>query len=235
MKLGAIAQSIWKQSATQLEMLGELYVDPYGRAFRYAKAGEALVAGKVAQMAEPTGNHVKQTGDAIAKGAKQVSLVLGATEAAADLYKDGFLQIYDGAAGTVGLQYHIQSSSAAASAGTIILTLDEPIRVAVISTDTWSLVTNPFNGVTHNASLAHGFAGIPLFAVTSGYYCWLQVAGPGIGLNGGNTALGSIIVPSATEGAYKTMAAYDSGVIGFQYAFAGVDTKYCPIWLTAGL
>lgn len=232
MKLGAIAQSIWKQSVEKKERLGELYIDEFGRSFRYAKAGEALVAGKITQMAEGTAHHLAETGDAVAKGATQVSLVLGATEAAADAYIDGWFQVYDGTAGTVGLQYHIQSSSYTASAGTIILTLDEPIRVAIIATDSWNLIPNPFNGVTHNASLAHAPAGIPLIAVTSGYYCWLQTGGPGCALNDGNTALGSICVTSATEGAYKTMAAYDSGVLGFQYGAAGVTTKYGPIWLT---
>jgi hypothetical protein len=83
-----------------------------------------------------------------------------------------------------------------------------------------------------NAALAQGLGGIAVRPVTNAYFFWLQTGGISCCLNGGNTALGSVLVPSATEGALKTMAAYDSIIAGQQVAFAGVDTKYCPVFLT---
>jgi len=184
-------------------------------------------------MCDAAANHIKQTGDAIALGATEIDLVVGATAVTADQYADGYLQIYDGAAGTVGYQYRIKSNTACDSAGTVHLVLDEPIKVAVISTDTWSICPNPFSSITQQASLAHGLGGIVPIAVTSGYYFWMQTGGHACALNGGGSTLGAGLVQSATEGALKTQpdGALDAAPCGHVIGFAGVDAKYCPVWL----
>jgi hypothetical protein len=234
-KINGWNQDLYAQSATKKESFGSLRFTKDGRAFRYGKAGEALTAGKATSLAETTANHIKQTGDAIAVGATQVVLLLGATLAAKDAYADGYLQFYDGAATVVGHQYLILGHEAAGSAENIYLQIDRPVSAAVVTTDTWSLVPNPWSSLTHEASLAHGFGGVPVISVTSGYYAWFQVGGVACGLNGGNTALGSILVPSGTEGAFKTMAAYDGGVVGQCIGFTAVDQKYCPVLLKAAI
>ena len=228
-------QDLYAQSATKKESYGTLRFTKDGRAFRYGKAGEALTAGKATSLAEGTANHTVETGDVVALGATLVTLLLGATAAAENLYADGYLQVYDGEATVVGHQYLVVSHPATGSAEDIILTLDRPIVAAWISTDTWALIPNPWSSLTHEASLVHGFGGVPVISVTSGYYAWFQVGGVACGLNGGNTALGSVMVPSGTEGAFKTMAAYDGGVVGQCIGYTGVNTKYCPILLTAAI
>jgi hypothetical protein len=142
------------------------------------------------------------------------------------------MQVYDGAAGTKGTQYRILSNTACVLSGVTVLQLEYPLQTAILTSDTLSLVPSPWNGVLQSASLAQGFAGIPPRAITSGYYFWLQTGGLACGLNGGGTALGSIMVPSATEGAFKTMAAYDSFCCGYCTHFAGIDTKNSSIMLT---
>ena len=227
------AQGLYATSSTKKESLGALRITDDGRKFRYAKAGEALVAGKNGLMCDTTANHVKQTGDAVSKGVYEVSLVVGATAVTANQYDDGYLQIYDGEAGTVGYQYRIKSHTACDSAGTVVLQLEDPIQVAIISTDTWSLIPNPFSSITQQASLAHGMGGIVPVAVTSGYYFWMQTGGVACALNGGNTTLGAGMVQSATEGALKTQpdGALEAAPCGHAIGFAGVDKKYCPVWL----
>jgi hypothetical protein len=234
-KINGWNQDLYAQSATKKESLGTLRFTKDGRAFRYGKSGEALTAGKATSLAETTANHIKQTGDAIALGATQVTLLLGATLAAKDAYADGYLQIYDGAATVVGHQYLIESHPAADSAANIYLQLDRPIAAAVIASDTWSLIPNPWSSLTHEASLVHGFGGVPVISVSSGYYAWFQVGGVACTLNDGNTAIGSVIVPSGTDGAFKVMAAYDGGVVGQCIGFTAVTTKYCPTLLTGSI
>lgn len=225
-------QDILEQSATQKEVLGILRITEDGRKFRYAKAGEALAVGKIGQLAEGTANHVKQAAPAAAAGTIRIGLTVGATAVTENQYKDGYLQIYDGTSSGLGMQYRILSNTACDSSGVTYVTLETPLKYALTAADYYSLIPNPWSSITQNASLAHGCAGVAVRPVTNGYYFWLQTAGVACVLNGGNTALGSAIVTSATEGAFKTMAAYDSGVIGYTIGFAGVDTKYCPVMLT---
>lgn len=228
------SQGILEESATQKHPLGALRFTENGLSYQYAKAGEALVPGKVGQLADGVANHVKQAFPAIAAGTKRLSLVVGNTLVTENQYKDGFLQIYDGTTTGVGMQYEIESNTACAGNGTTIVTLKEPLKYAVTAADYYSLLTSPFASITQNASLAHGFGGVVPRPVTSGYYFWLQVGGLGCCLNGGNTTLGAGVVPSATEGALKTQpdGALDSAPVGYTTSFAGVDTKYCPVIIT---
>ena len=232
-KLTGWAQGLFETSSTKKEALGALRITEDGRKFRYALSGEALAAGMNGLTADGVANHVKQTGDAIAKGVTKVSLVVGATAVTENQYRDGYLQIYDGAAGTVGYQYRIRSNTACDASGTTVLELEDPIQVAVISTDTWSLIVNPFSSITQQASLAHGLGGIVPLTVASGKYFWMQTGGLACALNGGNSTLGAGLVQSATEGALKTQpdGALDAAPAGHVCGFAGVDTKYCPVWL----
>lgn len=228
-------QGLYEQSATKKEFLGTLRFTEDGRAFRYAKAGGTIAMGKNCIMAVTTANHIKQanTGYTMAVGAVQVSVLLGATACTANQYDDGYLQIYDGASTAVGQQCLIASHTiSAAGSEAITLTLAEPIRAACIATDSYSLIPNPWNGVTHAATVANGNAGLAPIAVTSGYYFWLQTGGVGCGLCHANTALGSEITLSATDtGGYDVAAGYTSGFVGTTIGFAAIADKYNPLFL----
>lgn len=227
-------QGLYEQSVTKKETLGALRFTADGRAFRYAKASGALVMGKACIMAPAIANHIKQanTGYTMAVGDMTVSVLIGATVLTANQYDDGYLQIYDGAAGAVGQQMLI-SSHGVSAAGTeaVLLNLAEPVRVAVIATDTFSLIPNPWSVVSNTTALANGFAGVAVIAVTTGYYCWLQTGGVGCALNQAGTALGTTINMSATAGALETTALFTSPIIGSTIGFAAVSAKYNPIFL----
>jgi hypothetical protein len=225
-------QEILDESVTKKETLGALRITEDGRKFRYSKAGEALSPGKMGQLAAAVANHIKQTAPVAAIGASRIGLAVGATAVTADQYADGFLQVYDGTSTGLGMQYEIESNTACDGSGTTYVTLKQPLKYALTAADTYSLIPNPWSSITQNASLAQGQGGVVPRPVTSAYYFWLQTGGVACCLNGGGTALGSALVTSATEGALKTMAAYDSGVAGYCMAFAGVDTKYNPVMLT---
>lgn len=233
-KLSGFTQGLYDVSSTKKERFGALRETEDGRTFRYAKAGGTLVAGKNTYGAVGVANHIKQanTGYTMAVGATSVQVLVGATAVTANQYDDGYLQIYDGTAGTVGTQYLINShTTSSAGSEAITLFLAEPIRVAVIATDTFSLVPHPYSSVIQQDTLAYQATGIPVTAVTSAYYCWIQTGGLGCSLNQANTALGSVITASTTSGATQTAAGYTSMFMGVTTSFANVTTKYNPVWL----
>jgi len=227
-------QGLYEQSATKKETLGALRFTADGRSFRYARASGALAAGKACIMAPAIANHIKQanTGYTMSVGDMSVNVLIGATALTANQYDDGYLQIYDGAAGAVGQQMMISSHGvSAAGSEAVSLNLAEPVRAAVIATDSFALIPNPWSVVSNTTALANGFAGIAVIAVTTLYYCWLQTGGVGCVLNQANTALGSNINLSATAGALETSAGYTSPFIGNTIGFANVSAKYNPIFL----
>jgi hypothetical protein len=233
-KLTGWTQGLFETSATQKEALGALRITEDGRKFRYAKSGEALVAGKNGLTCDAVANHIKLTGtNAVAKGVTKFPFTVGATAVTENQYKDGYLQVYDGAAGTVGYQYRIRSNTACDASGVTVLELEDPIQVAILTTDTLSLIPNPFSSITQQGSLAHGLGGVVPITVATTKYFWMQTGGLVCGLNGGGSTLGAGVVQSATEGAFKTQpdGALDAAPSGHVCSFAAVDTKYSPIWL----
>jgi hypothetical protein len=235
LKTQGFAQRLYEQSSTKRETLGRLRFTDDGRAFRYAKAGAAISAGYVCQGPEGVAEHTAEvnTGYTMAAGATNVTLLVGAVAITANMYDDGYLQIYDGAATAVGQNLQISSHGVISSAGGACnFTLKDPIIKACIATDTYSLVKNPWSSVIASAALANSFAGVSPIAVTSGYYFWIQTGGVACALNKSNTALGSVICLSTTAGAYITGSDYTSLLAGTSISYASVGDKYNPVYLT---
>src|SRR5688500_8906823 len=79
--------------------LGQLGVTKDGRAYRYAKAGEALSPGKLQVAAPIAANHENMAvAAAAAIGATKVTVTLGATAASLNQYAGGFRPINDATA-----------------------------------------------------------------------------------------------------------------------------------------
>lgn len=232
-KLSGFAQGLFEVSATKKERLGAIRQTEDGRTFRYAKAGAALTAGQQTYGAAATANHIKvaNTGHTAAVGDKVVDILVGATAVTSDQYVDGYLQVYDGAAGTVGNQYLINSNTPCGSGGYTTLTLATPIRVAHVATDSMSLVPNPFSSVGQMTDLAVHCTGIAHISVASGYYFWAQTGGQVCSLAGATLTLGSVACGSATTGATEIATGVTSAFIGVANSYEGVDTKYDPVWM----
>lgn len=228
------AQSLFAQSSTQQEMMGTPRIcSRTGRKYRYAYAGEALAVGKMSYMAEATSNHVnKSVASAAAIGDYEVTVTVGATAVTANSYRNGFLHVNDGTG--QGHQYLISSNTYCAASGNTVVTLAEPIRVALVASATSevSLIANPWSSVTQSTTEESGSAGIPPIAVTSGYYFWCQTGGPAICLASDSSALGVMLSHDATEGAVAAAADYVKGYVGFSWYTAHVSTEYKPVWLT---
>jgi hypothetical protein len=122
MKNQGFAQSVYSQSATQMEELDTVRVFTNGCAFAYAQAGAtALAVGKVTEMAPlvSTANDEVIATSGVA-GDSYISVTFGGA-VTADFYKDGYIWINDDtgegylydvlghAAGTTGVSVHLKT------------------------------------------------------------------------------------------------------------------------------
>src|SRR3990167_1144490 len=123
----------YQQDTTKKMPLGSLAY-AYGgyKAFRYGRnnASTAAVAGNVQTMAAIESNHENQLVDVSAAiNATQVTVNVGATAAAADLYAEGEFCVNDDTG--EGISYRVQGHAAIASSGTGVIVLAEPLQVAL--------------------------------------------------------------------------------------------------------
>ena len=215
MKNGAFAQSIYKQSATQLEELDTIWpnMDGSGRWFAYAQAGASdLAAGKLTISPAPSGNannEALSSTQSAAIGDTSVVVTFGGA-VTADFYKDGWFWVND-ATGEAHL-YRIKSH--AAGTADVRVYLKDPIRVALVaSTSEWSAVVNRQKLVVLSTFAQTGCtAGVPPIAVTANYYFWNQVKGPAAVLADGTLVIGDQCGQIAVAGAMTPLGVND--VIG---------------------
>lgn len=177
-------QSIYEESATQKHRLGDRLALG-DRVFYYAKAGEALVAGKFAEQAPLGGatttlqNTCAVTVAAVA-GARRIYVSALTTAQAAGLFAEGYAAVWD--ATTTGMTYlfRVKTNSAIAVGGVVsYIDLYDELPVALTTSDQVNLITNPFSAVVEAHTAYTGMVlGVNPISVTSGYYFWLQTYGP---------------------------------------------------------
>lgn len=171
-------QGLFEESSVAKHRIGTIRMLDDGRVFAYARdGGSALSAGKVNQQYAPTANHLNcAVAVAAAIGDLSVAVTLGATAAAKDLYKDGFLHVND--ATGEGHLYKIRGHAAIDSAGTGVFYLYDKIRVALDITSEVTLTKHPQDSVLTLPTTATGVpVGVAPIAVTASYYFWNQVKG----------------------------------------------------------
>jgi hypothetical protein len=234
MKNIGFAQGLYETSSTQKEALGTLRIEPDGRKFRYAYNDSTEIAcGVTTSMATLVANHInKSVAAAVAIGDTEVQVTVGATAVTADQYKDGYLQVNDGTG--QGHQYLIDTNTACAASGNTIVTLCDPIRVALVASGTSevSLIPNPWYKVVVQATTTTGAAGVTITVVPASHYYWSQTGGLGCVLSNGTDAVGSTQTAGATDGSADIQTDYAEIPIGYVIIGDNVTGEYKPIWLT---
>lgn len=232
LKLGAFAQGIMEVSSIQREMVGCLRVLPDGRKFRYAKAtATAIAPGFALQHSEPTANHINLSAIATVRGSTLVTVTVGATAVTTDQYKDGFLQVNAGTAGTLGTQYRIKDHTTSAGSTAITIELADPLITALVATtDKLSLIPNPYRGVSLGA-VAYGCAGVTPVYVPASYYFWSQTGGTAACVIVNATAKGSTLIPGANGIPKLFVVDYLQPPIGYAQQ-VGVTDHAKAIYLT---
>lgn len=208
--------------------LGTLGLTPDGRKFRYARAGEALVAGTLTQAAaeDTVDQGITPTAAAIGDRTITTSSTVTVTNGQ---YNDGYMVITI----TPGLGhiYKIKSHGAATAAA-LTFSLYDPIRVALTTTTRFDFVANPYAAVIINPTTATGMVtGVAFVAAANQAYTWIQTGGVASILSDGATAVGTQVVASnGTAGAVEDVASTTQAVIGI--ALSGITTaENGPVFL----
>lgn len=235
-KKAGFYQGIYEVSVHQKESLGTLRITQDGRKFRYARAGAALDAGKMAVSAQAvSANYVNQTLTVgVAVGESSLLFVAGGSVTLAEnFFSGGYFHVNDGVG--EGHQYEIEGNAAVNADTDVFITLRDPVRVALTTGSDCTLVHSPWNQVQESTVEENLPAGIAPVAVPSAYYYWAQTGGPAVALVSGTPAVGSMMTLSATSGALAAINAtldIDQPVCAIMKYTAGVAGEYKPVFLT---
>jgi hypothetical protein len=190
-------QEMFTSASTQGTDIGALATSGDGRYFRYFLNGAVTaVPGKVYQgSAQDTTNQNPSGGLAVAAAAAGTYTVTltGSLTLAANLLAGSFMSV--AVAPGAGYNYKVASNTAVSSATGCVVTLEDPIQVALTTSSTVVFQQNPYNGcVVTPATMTSSVAGVPIYAVVNAQYGWMQTHGmasclqTGTGTSG--TALG---------------------------------------------
>ena len=228
-------------------LVGSKFNTADGRIFALIQnGGTALAAGRLIQGPVTIGaNHTALTTATAAIGATQITVTLGGTAVTANQYAGGFAVINAGTG--AGQTLRIQNHPAQASgAGTLLLTLEDPLQVATSVADSkTTLQLAPFGSrfgtdfttsgcVVCPITLTGPVLGvtplpIPASTATVASYGFIQTKGVIGCLNDAGTAIGLDLMHSTnTPGAVMTYVAATSGRVGTSHV-AGVTTEVRPI------
>jgi len=229
-------QGIYAESSTPKFAIGEKLELGDGRVCRYAYASAAILTGRAVSTdsVQLIAADTDGTFTAASAGATSITVsdsTLGS--ATKDLYAGAYFGNI-----TNGEQYRIKANTVAAS-NVVTFTLYDPIVTAVVSSDDYMLTPGIWNGVI-TTTVAGGsydrMVGVAPFAITSGYYFWLQTEGIAFVLNdAGTVALGDMLqVSDSTVGAVQTDdGATDTVYVG-QAMMASAADKHFAARLNLG-
>jgi hypothetical protein len=215
--------------------LGTKASDLYGNIYRYAYVNTpALVAGNWVQAPAQVALHQNLAPLAdVAVGATSFTVTLGATAASANQYAGGWAVISGGPG--IGLRYQIATHPAALASGTLLLTLNQPVDVALTNAASKvDLQANPYNGVIQNpiTTLTGVCVGVATFATPAGSYDWIQTHGVGAALVAGTPGVGlAVVVPGTAAGACVVDGAASATPIVGTMMVTGVDGRCQAVFI----
>lgn len=224
-------QDLFVSSSTANDTIGSYAETSDGRGFRYAKAGAtALVAGKLQQAsAQDTGNFQDLQPVAAAIGAKSVTIITAATFTANQVAGGQMLVTVTPG---VGYSYRISANSAV-TGGSVVLTLEDPLVVALTTTSRVDVVPSPYSEVVVNPTSATSApVGVAVAATPASNYGWLQVKGVANLLADGAITAGAPVAASASVAGAIVVATSAVTTARIGTALTGIATgEYGPIML----
>lgn len=179
--LAVAPADVFTTSATQGSDLGSFASTGDGRYFRYFLNGAVTtVPGKVYQgPAQDATNQSPAGGLAVAAaalGATQVTLT-GTLTLTANLLAGGYMSV--AITPGQGYTYKVKGNTAVTAAANCVVTLEDPIAVALTTASKVVFMLSPYNGaVVAPATLTAAPIGVSVSAVTNAQYGWVQTHGP---------------------------------------------------------
>lgn len=204
-----------------------------GREFRFVLAGgTTLVPGKLQQAPAETTGWEDLTPAAAAIGATSITISSSAT-ATANVLRGGYASI--SVTPGQGYTYKIKANTAVSSATGMVVTLEDPLLVALTTSSRVTLNANPYSGVIVapvSGSLTGAVVGAAVFPITNAQYGWIQTVGACNVLADDAVTVGLIVTPSDVVGGAVTTGAVTTNAPAVGIAMNGiVDTEYGPILL----
>lgn len=226
---------ILSNSSTQQLPLGTYAETVDGRGFRYCKVGAVdTVAGKVYQSPALDATNDQPSGGlgvsaAVAIGGTQITTSTSTTWTANE-FAGGYVSI--NVTPGQGYLYRIKSNTATSAATGGVITLEDPLLVALTTSSKFIIVKHPYDGVIIEPGTPTGvIAGVAPRILTAGNYGWLQTKGACSVLFTGTGAAGKV-VGSLTGGTSGSMApAIAATNIGGEHMATGITTEYSIIYL----
>lgn len=216
-----IEGDLTSNTSTPQTTLGSKAVTGSGREYRYVKAGGvALVPGTLVQAPAETAGWENLSIANAAVGDTTITTTSTVTMTA-NQAAGGYVMV------TVtpgqGYIYKIKSHPAASGA-VVVLTLEDPIQVALTAAGSKiDVIASPYSGVIINPSTASGTpVGVAVYPITANYYGWVQTKGPANVLADGAITVGtSLAASNGTNGAVEPLAGVQAPV---GIAMEGIST-----------
>lgn len=208
------AQGIYEESLTAKHPIGAR-MQLGERVFYYAKASEALSAGKLATSSATTITEDTVT-VAHPAGTTAVTITASAT-ITKDQFAGGYLIVDEGTG--VGESYRIKGNDAITSGSTGTVTLEDGLLTAWSTSDTdVTLYVSPLYVQEANVDQKERAAGVPLTSIQANYYFWLQTYGPAPVLFdevvGDLAAERMVTIGSSTAGSVEAVDAIGEEIVG---------------------
>lgn len=227
-------QDLFTSSSTQGTDLGAFGTTGDGRGFRYFLQGSvAAIVGQVAQGPDQDTTNQNPSGGlavaAAAIGATTVTLT-GTLTLAANLLSGAYMSV---AASTgAGYTYKVKGNTVVASAANCVVTLEDPILVALTTSSKVVFMKNLYNGLQiAKTTLTNAVAGVSVYPVAAAQYGWVQTHGQvgclqtGTGTCG--TALG--VLQGGTQGSLAPAIA-GTPIVAFANG-TNVTTEYDLVFM----
>ena len=228
------AQGILDESSSQLHTLGTYMETADGRGFRYGKVGAvATVAGKVYQGPALDATNMQPSGGltpaAAAIGDTSITISTSTT-LAVNLLAGGYMSVV--VTPGQGYTYRIKGNTATAGAAGLVVTLEDPLKVALTTSSRVIFTRHPYDGVVIEPGTPTArIAGVPTAIITAAYFGWLQTKGPCAVLFTGTGVAGKV-VGSLSGGTSGSMApAIAATNIGGEHMATGITGEYSLIYL----
>lgn len=232
------AQAILAESSSGLHVLGTYMETADGRGYRYAKVGAvATVAGKVYQGPALDATNLQPSGGLT----PSANVAIGGTEITISdsitLTKNQLAGGYMSVVVTPGqgYTYRIKSNTAVSAAAGAVVTLEDPLVIAITTASNVIFAKHPYDGIVIEPGTPTArIAGVPNAIITEAYYGWVQTRGACAVLFTGTGVAGKV-VGSLTGGTSGSMApAIAATNIGGEHMATGITTEYSLIYLTIG-
>lgn len=231
------AQGLQDEDTVSRMRLGSYVETADGRGFRYIKVGAvATVAGKVYQGPALDATNLQPSGGlgvaAQAIGDTSITISTSIT-LAANLLAGGYVSV-DVTPGQ-GYLYRIVGNTAVTSAAGAVITLEDPILVALTTSSKVILINSKYNGVVIEPGTPTGaIVGVAHRVTTAGSFGWIQTRGVASVLFTGTGVAGKAVgsLSGGTSGSAAPAIAA-TNILGYHMA-TGITGEYAFIDLTIG-